>query len=251
MVLWTGAACEPTGDEGRSGVDRPQAATLTVSAAASLADAFQELASAYELLHPGVRVALNFAGSAALATQILEGAPVDLFAPAAPEHLHRVAEELSGPGVVFATNRLSIAVPAGNPGGVVALADLARDELVIGLCAVGVPCGDLAREALARAGVAPRPDTEEANVRALLTKVRLSEVDAALVYRSDIQARDTAVEGVDIPDEWNPTALYSIAALGSGGSSAAATDFIAFVLSEEGFEILARYGFARPPEAGL
>lgn len=247
LVVWTSLACGPGEDQRRPGSDRPLEATLTVSAAASLTDAFGELASAYELLHPGVQVTLNLAGSAALATQIREGAPVDLFAPAAPKHLEEVVTELSAPGVVFATNRLRIAVPTGNPGRVQELADLAREELVIGLCAAGVPCGDLAREALARAGVTPRPDTEEPNARALLTKVRLGEVDAAVVYRSDILAGGSEVEGVDIPDEWNPTARYSIAALKSGGSPAAAEAFVAFVLSVEGGAILSRHGFTAPP----
>ena len=195
-------------------------------------------------------VRLNVAGSAALATQIREGAPVDVFAPADPRHLEDVRDRLAGPGRVFATNRLSIAVPRGNPGGVAGLADLAREELVVGLCAAGVPCGDLAREALERAGVRARPDTDEPNARALLNKVRLGEVDAAVVYVSDIRAGGEEVEGVDVPDAVNPTARYAIAVLRDAAAPTAAESFVGFVLGAEARAILARHGFGAPVEEG-
>lgn len=249
LTLWVGLACGPGPDGSPPGSDQARA-RITVSAAASLTDAFQEMGAAFEARHPDIEVTLNFAGSATLATQVREGAPVDLFAPADPRYLRDLSEQLTGPRHDFATNRLRIAVPAGNPGAVLGLADLAREELIVGLCAVGVPCGDLAREALARAGVTPRPDTEEPNARALLTKVRLGEVDAAVVYRSDVLAGGPAVEGVDVPEEWNPTARYSIAALASEARSAAAGEFVAFLLSDEGSAILSRHGFSPPPGNG-
>jgi molybdate transport system substrate-binding protein len=221
--------------------------SITVSAAASLTDVFQEIARAFEARNAGTEVTLNLAGSSALATQILEGAPVDVFAPADPKHIEAVAGELAGPARNFASNRLRIAVPAGNPGGVAGLVDLGREELVVGLCARGVPCGDLAREALDRAGVAARPDTEAPNVRALLTKVRLREVDAALVYVSDVLAGGPEVEGIEVPEEWNALARYPIAVVRRDPPSQAAEDFVAFVLSEEARRILARHGLEPPP----
>lgn len=246
LTLWACLACSPDSDGSRTGTDGARPQTITVSAAASLTDAFHELAEAFQAQHPEVRVTMNFAGSAALATQIREGAPVDLFAPADPRHLDAVADELAAPARTFATNRLRIAVPAGNPGGVAGLDDLSREELVVGLCAPGVPCGDLARDALARAGVTPRPDTEEPNARSLLTKVRLGEVDVALVYGSDVLAGGAEVEGIDFPEEWNPTARYAIAALQSEGSAAVVAEFVDFLLSDEGGAILSRYGFSPP-----
>lgn len=246
-----GVACSDADGNGgspRPGVDA-LTGSITVSAASSLADAFQELAESFETRHPEVEVTLNLAGSGALTTQILEGAPVDVFAPAAPEYLDEVADELAEPGRTFATNRLRIAVPAGNPGGVTGLADLSREELVIGLCAPGVPCGDLAREALSRAGIVARPDTREPNARALLTKVRLGEVDAALVYVSDVQAGGPSVEGVEMPEPWNPTALYAIGPLKAARNPRAALEFVDFVLSPVGATILARHGLGPAPGA--
>lgn len=250
LALWACLACSPESQASRPGTGGGGPQTITVSAAASLTDAFRELAAAFQAQHPEVEVTMNFAGSATLATQIREGAPVDLFAPADPRHLDAVADELSGPGRAFATNRLRIAVPTGNPGGVVGLADLSREELVVGLCTPGVPCGDLAREALARAGVIPRPDTEEPNARSLLTKVRLGEVDVAMVYGTDVVAGGAEVEGIDIPEEWNPTARYAIAALGSAASAAGVAEFVDFLLSDEGRAILARNGFSPAPGRG-
>jgi molybdate transport system substrate-binding protein len=249
MLLVAGLACGP-GDSGREGAGAvvEQSRSITVSAAASLTDAFQDIAEAFEARHPGAEVTLNLAGSSALATQIREGAPVHVFAAADPGQMEAVAEELAGPPRIFATNRLRIAVPAGNPGGVAGIRDLGREELVVGLCASGVPCGDLAREALARAGVGARPDTEEPNVRALLTKVGLGEVDAAIVYASDIPAGGPAVQGIDIPDEWSPVARYPIAVVRGDPPSATARDFVAFVLSDEARGILTGHGFEAPRE---
>lgn len=249
-VLVTGVACSDGGgeDDSRGATPDPSPGTITVSAASSLTDAFLELARVFEARHPGVEVTLNFAGSSALTTQILEGAPVDVFAPAAPEHLDDVSHELGEPRRIFATNRLRIAVPTGNPGGVTGLADLSREDLVVGLCAPGVPCGDLAIEALSRAGVVPRPDTREPNARALLTKVRLGEVDAAVVYASDVEAGGAEVEGVEVPEEWNPSARYAIAPLKGGANPGAARAFVDFVVSGDGAAILARHGFGPPPD---
>lgn len=250
-ILWASLACGPGPEKAPApGSAESGNAVITVSAAASLTDAFQEVAGAFEELRPGVEVRLNLAGSAALSAQILEGAPVDVFAAAAPGHLAVVAEELVEPGRIFATNRLRIVVPHGNPGDVGGLADLSRDELVVGLCAPAVPCGELAREALDRAGVAAAPDTEEPNARALLTKVRLGEVDAAVVYASDVLAGGGEVDGLDIPEAWSPVAHYPIAVLRGSSHPMASRDFVSFVLSERGAAILARHGFGPPPEVG-
>lgn len=231
-------------EEGSSALE----GALLVSAASSLTDAFADLGSAFEAAHPGVEVTLNLAGSRTLATQILEGAPADVFASADPVHMDRLAEAgaLGGPAHVFARNRLEVAVPSGNPGKVAGLADFARPELLLGLCAPGVPCGDLAREALERAGVRPAPDTEEPNVRALLTKVELGELDAALTYATDVAAADGSVEGIPIPAEANVVAAYPIAVLAAAPNPEVARAFVALVLSREGRALLARYGFAAP-----
>lgn len=236
-----GAGC--AADEGEAG-----AGTVRVFAAASLTDAFADMADAFERGHPGVAVALNLAGSATLRTQILEGAPADVFAPADASHLAplRDAGAVAGRERVFATNRLVVAVPAGNPGGVTSIADFARSDLLLGLCAEGVPCGDLARDALAHAGVEPSLDTEEPDVRSLLTKVGAGELDAGIVYVTDVAAHDDLVDAVAIADEDNVVARYSIAALRDAGDTDLAAAFVEFVLSAEGRDVLAGRGFGPP-----
>jgi molybdate transport system substrate-binding protein len=221
---------------------------VLVSAAASLTDAFEEIATAFEVANPGVNVVLNLAGSSALREQILEGAPADVFASANMINMDKVvaAGEVAGEPAVFAHNLLEIAVPAGNPAGITGLSDLSRDELLIGLCAEGVPCGDFARIALARAGVVPAVDTNEPDVRALLTKIELGELDAGITYVTDVASADGAVSGVEIPEADNVVAEYPIAVLSNAPNHAAAEAFVAFVLSNDGQTILRDYGFAAP-----
>lgn len=235
------AACGAPGGEGPGG-------DLLVSAAASLTDAFADLEMAFERAHPDVRVELNLGGSSGLRAQILEGAPVDVFASANVANMDRVAAagEVAGSPRVFARNRLEIVVPPGNPAGVRGLEDLARPGLLVGLCAPGVPCGDFARAALAAAGIVPAVDTEEPDVRALLTKVELGELDVAIVYVTDVAAAGRRVVGIQIPADRNVVAEYPIAALASAPHRAAAEAFVAFVLSPEGRAILARHGFEGP-----
>lgn len=247
VVLSSG--CGPA-ESGMDDVADPTAAQgrLLVSAAASLTDAFGELESAFEADHPGVDVLLNLGGSSALREQILEGAPADVFAPADRSSMDHVvdAARVTGEVTMFTRNRLQIAVPAGNPGNVTSLEDLRRDELVIGLCAEGVPCGDLARQALGNAGVVPALDTNEPDVRALLTKIAAGELDAGITYVTDVAAAGTAVEGVDIPEDLNVVAEYPIAVLDDAPNPPAAAAFVDFVLSDAGQQILASYGFASP-----
>ncbi|MEA2024871.1 MAG: molybdate ABC transporter substrate-binding protein, partial [Actinomycetota bacterium] len=163
------AACGNTGN-GAGG-------DVLVSAASSLTEAFAEMEAAFETANPEIDIVLNIGGSSALREQILAGAPADVFASANTSNMDRVvaAGDVEGEPAIFARNRLHIAVPGGNPGGVAGLADFARDELLIGLCAESVPCGDYGRQALQNAGVIPAVDTEEPNVRALLTKIEAGE----------------------------------------------------------------------------
>lgn len=233
-----GSTSAPSGLEGE----------VLVSAAASLTDAFAEVESAFEAANPGVDVVLNLAGSSGLREQILEGAPADVFASANTSNMDQVAEagEVASDPQIFVRNLLQIAVPAGNPAGVTGLEDFGRDELLIGLCAEDVPCGDFAREALANAGVTPAIDTNEPDVRALLTKVEAGELDAGITYVTDVASTDGAVEGVEIPEDLNAIAEYPIAVLANAPNPMGAAAFVDFVLSDEGQAILARYGFAAP-----
>lgn len=221
--------------------------SITVFAAASLSDAFTEVADAFEASNDGVTVELSFAGSSSLREQILGGAPADVFASADEANMARLVEagEVEA-SQVFATNRLQIVVPAGNPASVEGLDDFADPSLLIGLCAEEVPCGHLAREALDAAGVTASPDTDEPDVRALLTKVEAGELDAGLVYVTDVVAAGDAVQGIDLPAALDVVASYPIAATTRSRDPDAARAFIEFVLGAEGQAILERSGFEQP-----
>lgn len=234
--------------EGTGGVDGELGGTVLVFAAASLSDAFAEVEGAFEAEYPGVDVRLNPAGSSSLREQILQGAPADVFASADQSIMDEVTEagEVHAEVQVFARNRLQIAVPAGNPAGVAGLDDFARPDLLIGLCAEGVPCGDFARDALARAGVEASIDTDEPDVRALSTKIGAGELDAGIVYVTDVIAAGDPIEGIDIPDDQNVVASYPIAALAGAPNPDAAAAFVDFVLSEQAQAILVSSGFTRP-----
>lgn len=249
LVVVTGCGGEP-GSEG----DRPATGatgTITVFAAASLTDVMAELAAAFEEANPGAAVELSFGPSSGLVTQIVEGAPADVVATAAPEDVEDLvaAGALDGDPSTFATNALEVVVPAGNPGDVVGLEDLADPDLVVGLCQTDVPCGRLARQALAGAGVDPSIDTEEEDVRALLSKVEAGEVDVGVVYRTDVLAAGDVVEGIEIPDDLDVAATYPIAAVARAANPEGARAFIAHVLSEEARATLADAGFG-PADPG-
>lgn len=216
---------------------------LRVSAASSLRHAFVELESRFEQQHPEVDVLLNIAGSATLREQILEGAPVDVFASADMTNMTPLVDAglVVGEVEVFALNSMAIAVPSDNPAGVTGLSDLGRPDLVIGLCAESVPCGSLAREVLANAGVVPSIDTEEPNVASLLTKIEAGELDTGIVYVTDVTSGLGSVDAIAIPPEFNVVSLLPIAALIGSGDTA--RDFVDFVASVEARSILTDYGF--------
>lgn len=231
------AACGGSGDGDRQ---------VLVSAAASLTDAFGEMEAAFEAANPEIDVLLNFASSSTLREQILEGAPIDVYASANTANMDLViAAGGTEEGVTFVTNSLQIAVPEGNPGGIVGLEDFSNPNLLIGLCVAGVPCGEFSREALRKAGVTPAVDTEEPDVRALLTKIESGELDAGITYVTDVQSSE-AIEGIDIPREFNVVAAYPIAVLANAPHPRQAEALLNFVLSAAGQEILQSYGFGSP-----
>lgn len=221
---------------------------LLVSAAASLTDAFAAIEEEFEESNPGVDVVLNLAGSSALREQILEGAPADVFASANVANMDEVVQagETAAAPSIFAHNLLQVAVPEGNPAGMGGLEAFSNEALLIGLCAEGVPCGDFAREVLSNAGVVPSIDTNEPDVRSLLTKIEVGELDAGITYVTDVASTDGAVEGVDIPEEVNVVAEYPIAVLSGASNQETATAFIEFVLSDEGQSLLRGFGFSSP-----
>ncbi|MGY1754066.1 molybdate ABC transporter substrate-binding protein [Blastococcus sp. SYSU D01042] len=241
LLAGCGGAEEEAADGGLAG-------TLTVFAAASLTDVFTGLGEQLEADHPDLDVRFTFAGSSQLATQIGQGAPADVFASAAEPQMAVVTDAglADGDPEVFTENVLEIAVPEGNPAEVGGLADFGRAELALAVCAPEVPCGAAAGDVFAAAGVTARPDTLEEDVRAALTKVQLGEVDAALVYATDVRAAGDRVEGIAFPEAEQAVNRYPICALAAAPNPDAARAFLALVTSDEGQQALADAGFRAP-----
>ena len=236
VLALVGAACGSDDD-----------ATVTVFAAASLTHAFTELADAFETAEPGADVELSFAGSSSLRAQVIAGAPADVLATADEVTMAAVvAAGLADAPTTFATNAPEIAVPSGNPAAVSGLADLADGDLLIGLCAAEVPCGDVARRALAAAGVRASVDTDEPDVRALLTKIAAGELDAGIVYRTDVRSAGDRVDGIGIDGADEVTTAYPIAVLDDASDPEAARRFVDFVRSAPGLAVLRSHGFGAP-----
>jgi molybdate transport system substrate-binding protein len=221
---------------------------LTVFAAASLTDVLERLGETFASQHPGVSVTFNFAGSQQLATQIGEGAPADVFVAAGPGPMDVVADAglVAGAPVDVVRNRMEIAVEPGNPKGIAALSDLARDDVTVVLAAEDVPAGEYAREALDAAALAVSPVSLETDVRAVLAKVALGEADAGIVYASDVAAADGDVTGVEIPNDANVVATYPAAVTTAAPHPDAAAAFLDHLTSPESRALFEQFGFSAP-----
>jgi molybdate transport system substrate-binding protein len=238
------AACG--GDDGTpSGGSSGSANEIKVFAAASLTAAFSELGQQFTSSEGG-KVTFNFAGSQALATQIQQGAPADVLASADLSNMDKV-EDLVGTPQNFASNLLQIVVEKGNPKGVKGLDDLAASDLKVVLAAEEVPAGKYAKQALDKAGVSVTPVSQEDNVKAVVSKVALGEADAGIVYVTDVTAGGGKVQGVDIPEDQNVTATYPIATVKASRAQDKAQAFLDLVLSDQGQQVLRKYGFLPPP----
>ena len=235
------SSAEPGGTGGVTG-------DVTVFAAASLTESFTRLGKDFEAANPGVTVTFNFAGSSALAQQLNEGAPADVFASAAPKNMDQVTEtgSVTAEPVTFVTNTLEIVVPAGNPAKVTGLADFAKGDLTIALCAEQVPCGAASKKVFDAAGITAAPDTLEQDVKAVLSKVSLGEVDAALVYKTDVKAAGDKVEGIEFPEAGEAVNEYPIAVCATAPNAEGAQAFVDHVLSDEGRAVLTEAGFGTP-----
>jgi molybdate transport system substrate-binding protein len=234
------------GGDDSSGGSSPAPAELKVFAAASLTVAYTELGERFTAANGGAKVTFNFAGSQALATQIQQGAPADVFASADLANMDKV-KDLTGTPRNFASNRLQIVVEQGNPRNVQSLDDLAAGNLKVVLAAPEVPAGRYAAEVLGKAGVTVKPVSEEDNVKAVVTKVSLGEADAGIVYVTDVAAGGDKVEGIGIPESQNVLAIYPIATVSESRSPGQAQAFMDLVLSAEGQQVLRANGFLPPP----
>jgi molybdate transport system substrate-binding protein len=223
------------------------AGAITVFAASSLKETFTQLGKQFEAAHPGDTVKFSFGASSTLATQITSGAPADVFASAAPKNMETVvsAGDASSPQD-FAKNTAEVAVPPSNPAQVTSVSDLAKSSVKVALCQPQVPCGVVAGEVFKNAGITVKPVTLQPDVKSVLTQVELGNVDAGVVYVTDVKAAGSKVKGVTIPASDNASTLYPIAAVSSSKETAIAQAFVAYVLSPAGQAVLSAAGFQKP-----
>lgn len=216
-------------------------------AAASLTESFTELGKQFESANPGTKVTFSFGASSALAQQINSGAPADVFASASPKNMDQVIDAggASNPKV-FATNKMEIATPPDNPADIASVNDLAKSSVKTALCQPQVPCGSVAQQVFTNAKITVKPVTLEPDVKSVLTKVQLGEVDAGIVYVTDVKAADAKVKGVEIADDVNASTDYPIAPLTKSGNAAVASTFVELVLSPAGQGVLTAAGFQAP-----
>lgn len=221
---------------------------VTVFAAASLTATFTEIGEQFEADNPGSRVTFNFAGSSDLVAQLQQGAPADVFASADTRNMDKAAADdlLAGSPTNFASNTMMIAVPPDNPAQITGFADLAAPGVAVVVCAPQVPCGAATEQVEANTGVTLNPVSEESSVTDVLNKVANGEADAGVVYVTDVQGSGGTVLGIAIPADVNAVNTYPIAVLADSASPALAEDFLAFVLGENGQQILSDAGFGAP-----
>ncbi|WP_166398234.1 molybdate ABC transporter substrate-binding protein [Rubrobacter marinus] len=255
-----GAGCGGAAGDAQGG-EPPEGGQITVLAASSLTDAFEELAGTFREQNPGTEVRTSFAASSELLAQVQQGAPADVFASASEKNMDTAVEEdLVGEASVFARNRPVVIVPADNPAGIGGFEDLAEADAQLVLAEEGVPIADYATEVLANAdaeygdgfeeAVTAKIVSREANVRAAANRVALGEADATFVYASDVteDIRDR-VEVIEIPEEVNVVATYPIAAVRASESPELAQAWVDLVLGDEGQDVLEEHGFERADES--
>lgn len=236
----------------------PQPVTLTVFAASSLKASFTEIGNDFHTAYPNVTVTFSFAGSDALATQITQGAPADVFASANNTQMNVVVKGgqiTSTTPKVFAHNRLVVVYPKSNPANLTTLQDLAKSGVKVDLAANTVPAGQYAITFLTQASADPSFGSDyktnvlanvvsyETDVATVLTKVSQGEADAGIVYTTDAQTIASNIGTIAIPDALNTIAVYPIAPIKGSANSATAQQFVDYVLSATGQGVLAKYGF--------
>jgi molybdate transport system substrate-binding protein len=246
VVALLAAACGGNDSSSGGGSAAASPTEIKVFAAASLTAAFNKIGQDYTAANPNTKVTFNFAGSQALATQIQQSAPADVFASADTTNLGKVKDLVATPQN-FASNLLRIIVAKGNPKGIKGLADLSRGDLKVVLAAPEVPAGKYAQQALGAQHVTVKPVSLEDNVKAVVTKVSLGEADAGIVYVTDVTAGGDKVAGVDIPNDQNVPATYPIATVKASSHQSEAQAFVDMVRSDQGQQVLSSFGFLPPP----
>jgi molybdate transport system substrate-binding protein len=249
-VAVAGCSSSGSGSSPSTASSSPSAAstgTITVFAAASLMGTFTQLGTQFEAAHPGDTVKFSFGPSSGLSTQITSGAPADVFASAAPANMDTVvsAGDAANPQD-FAKNTMEVATPPNNPGKVDSVTDLAKKSVKVALCQPQVPCGVVAAEVFKNASIKVKPVTLQPDVKSVLTQVETGNVDAGMVYVTDVMAAGAKVKGVSIPASDNASTLYPIATISNSKHKSIAQAFVAYVLSPAGQQVLTAAGFQKP-----
>jgi len=239
------SSCSSSTGSGDASPDVTGGQTVTVLAASSLTGAFTTLAGQFEAAHPGSSVALSFGSSSTLATQVIDGAPADVLATASPGSMQPVVDAslTDGKPKLLATNAVAVALPADNSAGVTSLTDLANPDVKVAVCVETAPCGSVATDLFASAGLTVTPITQEIDVKSVLAKVITGEVDAGVVYVTDVQAAGADVVSLPVPPKDVVTTDYLIAPLSESAQPQLASEFTDFVLSNTGQQVLADAGF--------
>jgi molybdate transport system substrate-binding protein len=219
--------------------------SINVDAASSLTEAFGTIVTRFEKAHPGSAVRVTYGPSSDLATQIGQGAQVDVFASASEKNMAALGGQALHP-TDFVANTLEIAVPPGNPAHVRSVAELANAGVKVAVCDPAVPCGAVAAEVFRNAGVTVHPAASLADVKSTLAAVESGEVDAGLVYVTDVRAAGDKIDSVPIPRDVNASTTYPIAALKAAKNPVLARAFVNYVLSGAGRAVLTADGFAQP-----
>lgn len=222
---------------------------ITVSAAASLTEAYTRIGEDFEAANPVTKVTFTFDSSGTLSEQILSGAPSDVFASADESNMAELTDDdlVAGKPIVFARNQLAIVTKPGNPEGIESLADLV-DTGVVSLCGEDVPCGAFAAQVLDGVGleIPESSVTRGQNVKATLTAVTEGDAVAAIVYVTDAAAAGDQVETITIPKDQNAIAVYPVGVLKGAGNAEVARAFADYVVSDEGQAVLKGFGFLPP-----
>ena len=227
--------------------------SITVSAAASLTEAFTKMGTDFQKVNKGTTVTFNFAASSTLATQIQGGAPADVFASADGTNMQKLVSghQVTADPIDFASNVLTIVVKPGNPKNVKSPADFANVG-VVALCAPTVPCGKYAAQAFSQLGITIPPEkiTLGADVKATLAAVATGDADAGVVYVTDAKSAGKTVQVVKIPASQNVLAVYPIAPVAATQNASLAKGWIKYVTSAAGQKTLKSFGFLPPPPVG-
>ena len=243
LLVLTAAACGSDSNTAASSASASSSAaasgSVTVFAAASLTEAFNDTKTALATSDPNLKITYSFAGSGSLVQQIQQGAPADVIATADTSSMKTLTDAgLVETPTVFAHNKLEIAVAPGNPKGIHSLSDLGRSDITLVLCDKTVPAGKYAAQALQQAGVTTNPKSLEPDVKSAIARVTSGEADATIVYVTDVTAAGSKAEGVTIPDNQNVVADYPIAIVKGTKDHAAASAFVDEVMSGAGQDAL-------------